>query len=178
MRPWNVLVTSLEGARSAVRHALRPFARLGGSGYRNVLVGLVADRDAFLAAVANELTRSPILPHALGRVVPIDATVALGGEDPVAAVVDAVLPLVDRLGGASFFVRVTRRGRADDVDTPTFERMVGDAIWQRLVARGMAPRVDFSDPDGIVAVETVGEHAGIGIIPRALRERYPFVRVR
>ena len=62
--------------------------------------------------------------------------------------------------------------------TPTIERALGDRVWRALEARGHVPRVDFRDPDAVLVVETVGDDAGLGVVTRALREEFPFVRVR
>ena len=40
------------------------------------------------------------------------------------------------------------------------------------------PRVAFRDADAAIVIETLGDRAGIGIVDRALRSAYPFVRVR
>jgi len=37
---------------------------------------------------------------------------------------------------------------------------------------------EFADPDFVIAAETLGEECGIALLPRALRERYPFVQLR
>jgi tRNA(Ser,Leu) C12 N-acetylase TAN1 len=39
-------------------------------------------------------------------------------------------------------------------------------------------RTEFADPDFVIAAETLGTECGVTLIPRALRERYPFVQVR
>ena len=44
--------------------------------------------------------------------------------------------------------------------------------------RATTPRVTFDDPDLVVAIETLGERAGIALIDRTLRQTYPFVRIR
>ncbi len=43
--------------------------------------------------------------------------------------------------------------------------------------RGRAPRVEFRDPDAVLVVETVGDAAGLGVITRALRSEFPFVKI-
>ena len=99
MRPWNVLVTALEGRRDALRAALRPLGAFGGSGYRNVLVGLVPDVPAFLEQVREELARGALLQTALARVVPVELHTELDPADPAAALVARAEPLEERLGG-------------------------------------------------------------------------------
>jgi len=178
MPAWNVLATSLEGRRDALLIALRRLGRFRRGGYRNVVLGEVEDVPAFLGAVRDALGSEPLLPTALAKVVPVETTVRFDASSAVDVLAGAVAPLIDRLAGGSFFVRLERRGLKGRVHTPTVERELGDRVWRALEARGHAPRVDFHDPDAVLVVETVGDEAGVGIIPRALRQEYPFVKVR
>ena len=56
--------------------------------------------------------------------------------------------------------------------------LLGDHVWRALEARGHVPRVDFGDPDAVLVVETLGEEAGIALLPRGLRTEFPFVKIR
>jgi tRNA(Ser,Leu) C12 N-acetylase TAN1 len=176
--PWNVLATSLEGRRDALLIALRRFGRFRPGGYRNVVVGQVDDPAAFLAALRAALASDPLLPTALARVVPIEVTARFDPVEPIAPLVAAAEPLLGRLAGGSFFVRLERRGLKGRLHSPTIEREIGDRVWQALVARGHAPRVEFGDPDAVLVIETLGDQAGLGVIDRTLRREFPFVRVR
>lgn len=178
MAGWNVLATSLEARRDALLMALRRLGRFRPGGYRNVVVGEVESPPAFLDAVRDALARDPLLPTALAKIVPIETTLRFDPGDPVPALAVAVDPFLDRLAGGSFFVRLERRGLKGRLNTPSVEREVGDHVWRALEARGAAPRVDFRDPDAILVIETLGDQAGLAVLPRALREAYPFVRIR
>jgi tRNA(Ser,Leu) C12 N-acetylase TAN1 len=175
---WNVVATALEGRRDALLVALRRLGRFRRGGYRNVVVGTVDDPLGFLRGVRDALDADPLLPTALARAIPIDATTRFDATTAVDAVAAAAAPLLDRLAGGSFFVRLERRGLKGRVHTPTFERDLGDRVWRALEARGHAPRVDFRDPDAVLVVETIGDVAGLAVLPRALREEYPFVKIR
>jgi len=178
MPPWNVLATSLEGRRDALLIALRRLGRFRRGGYRNVIVGQVEDVTGFLIAVREALASEPLLPTALAKVVPVEALVRF---DPITAAdtfAAAAEPMLDRLGSGSFFVRLERRGMKGRLHTPTLERDLADRVWKALEARGAVPRVEFGDPDAVLVVETVGDEAGVGVITRALRTEFPFVRVR
>jgi tRNA(Ser,Leu) C12 N-acetylase TAN1 len=175
---FDILATSLEGRRDALLVALRRLGRFRPGGYRNVVVGSVEERDAFLDRVAEALARDPLLPTALARLLPIDHTLRFTLETALDDLAAAAEPLVDRLEGDAFFVRLERRGMKGRLHTPTLERDLADRVWRMLEARGRTPRVDFRDPDGVLVVETLGDQAGIVLLPRALRARYPFVRIR
>ena len=178
MPGFDVLATSLEGRRDALLVALRRFGRFRPGGYRNVVVGSVDDRAAFLDRVAEGIARDPLLPTALARLLPIDHTLRFTLDTALDELAAAAEPLVDRLLGDAFFVRVERRGLKGRLHTPTLERDLADRVWRMLEARGRTPRVDFAHPDGVLVVETLGDQAGLTLLPRALRERYPFIRIR
>jgi len=178
MPSWNVLATSLEGRRDALLIALRRLGRFRRGGYRNVIVGEVGDVPVFLAAVRDALAAEPLLPTALAKVVPVETTIRFDAINAVDTFAQAAEPLLDRLAGGSFFVRLERRGMKGRLHTPTIERALGDRVWRALEARGHVPRVDFRDPDAVLVVETVGDDAGLGVVTRALRQEFPFVRVR
>jgi len=175
---FDVLATSLEGRRDALLVALRRLGRFRPGGYRNVVVGSVDDRAAFLDRVAEGLARDPLLPTALARLLPIDLTLRFTLDSALDDLATAAEPLIDGLAGDAFFVRVERRGLKGRLHTPTLERDLADRVWRMLEARGRTPRVDFGDPDGVLVVETLGDQAGLVLLPRALRERYRFVRIR
>lgn len=175
---WNVLATSLEGRRDALLGALRRLAPFRPSGFRNVVVAELDDPVAFLARVQQAWDAGPGLRTALARVVPIGARTVIAPDTAVDALAAAAEPLLDRLAGGSFFVRVERRGLKGRLHTPTVERALGERVWRALEARGAVPRIDFGDPDAVLLVETLGDQAGLAVIDRALRRAHPFVRVR
>src|SRR5437016_1400330 len=156
MASWNVLATSLEGRRDALLMALRRLGKFRRGGYRNVVVGAVESVDGSLARVHEALDADPLLPTALARVVPIEATVRFEAPTAVETLAAAAEPFVDRLAGGSFFVRLERRGLKGRLHTPTVERALGDHVWRALEARGHTPRVAFEDPDAVLVIETVG----------------------
>jgi tRNA(Ser,Leu) C12 N-acetylase TAN1 len=162
---WNVLLTAHEGRRPELFAALRGRGTFRGSGYRNVAVGCVADVAEFLDALKARLETEPALQEVLARVVPIDRWVPLDPLDPLATLEPAVRQLASRFAGGTFHVRVERRGLKGTLNTAELERT------------GEKPRVAFRDADRILAVETLGEQAGLGVIDRAMRARWPFVRV-
>ena len=178
MASWNVLATSLEGRRDALLIALRRLGKFRRGGYRNVIVGQVDDVPAFLVAVREALASAPLLPTALAKVVPVETTVRFDPATAADTFAAAAEPLLDRLAGGTFFVRLERRGMKGRLHTPTLERELGDRVWRALEARGHAPRVEFRDPDAVLVVETVGDDAGVGVLTRKLREEFPFVKIR
>ena len=83
MDDWNVLATSVEGARPVLLAGLRRRGAFRGGGYRNVAIGRVGDVPAFLAGLRDDVARDTVLAGALARVLPIDHTFRLDGDDPM-----------------------------------------------------------------------------------------------
>jgi tRNA(Ser,Leu) C12 N-acetylase TAN1 len=90
----------------------------------------------------------------------------------------ATAPFVARLTDGSFCVRLERRGLQGQVPSADVERTVGEHVHGLAERAGLAMRTEFADPDFVIAAETLGTECGVALIPRALRERYPFVQVR
>jgi hypothetical protein len=82
MPGWNVLATSPEGRRDALLIALRRLGKFRRGGYRNVVIGEVADHGVFLGAVRDALATDPLLPTALAKLVPIEAIVRIEPAPP------------------------------------------------------------------------------------------------
>jgi tRNA(Ser,Leu) C12 N-acetylase TAN1 len=175
---WNVVATCHEGRRDALLASLRRLAGFRPGGYRNVVVARVDDPITFLDRVRDALGEDRVLAGALGKLVPIDVRCRIGPEEAVDQLTEAAEPLLDRLAGGSFFVRVERRGLKGRLDTSAVERAVGDGVWRALAARGGTPRVDFADADAVLVIETLGDQAGLAVLDRRLRREYPFVRIR
>jgi tRNA(Ser,Leu) C12 N-acetylase TAN1 len=177
LRGWNVVATALEGQRGLLIGALRRLGRFGGGGYRNIVVGVVEDRAAFLSQVAENLTADRQLAASLARVVPIDVVVRLDPDDPTPGLLEASAPFLDALAEGPFYVRVERRGFRGRIDSTALERDLGTRVWNALAARGVEPSVEFRDPAHVLSVQTLGDQAGLALLSRATRTAYPFVRV-
>lgn len=174
---WNLVVTSRQGAQRRLRRALSPLVRLRTSGFRNVFVGHVEDPEGFLAAVADLRLRRPALEDWLGKVVVVERTLPVDPATFGARVQDEAARFVDRLVGRSFHVRVERRGHKGTIDSHACEQALGEFLWTELERRGARPVIEFVDPDLIVAVELVGDTAGLALVTRELRTRFPFVKI-
>jgi tRNA(Ser,Leu) C12 N-acetylase TAN1 len=174
---WNIVVTSRQGGQRAVRRALHPLVHLQRAGFRNVLIGRVDDVETFLIGVVELLERRQSLSSALGKILPVERLFLLDVPRFDEQLAAEAAPLVERLVGQSFHVRVERRGHKGVINTQAAELALGEALYGALEARGATPRVTFRDPDVVVAVEVIGDVAGIELLPRAMRQRFPFVRV-
>lgn len=174
---WNVLVTTRNSRQRDVRRALAPVQRLFASGLRNVLIGQVDDMDVLLAGIEAACERQPFLRHWIGHVRPIERTFALDLPSFPEQLERECAGFLDRVGGRTFHVRVARRGNKGHIDTHATEVRLGAFLHDTLVARGLHPTVTFRDPDFVVTVDVLRDIVGLSIIPRALRQRSPFIKV-
>lgn len=177
---WNVVVTVQPGPhfRRDVLGALARFGRFRATPFRDVCVGRVQDRIAFLEGLRQARSGGAPWAQRVGRVIPVDAVFWFTPATFVDRLKDAVTPLAQRIGGGSFCVRVERRGFVGEIDTQAVERAVGEHIHALAAAQGTTLHTAFDDPDVVLAAETLGNECGVALLPRALRQTYPFVRAR
>ena len=114
----------------------------------------------------------------IARVVPLGWTFEFIPESLEGKLQATVARIVEKIDGGTCFVRVERRGLAEQLDSAELEVMVAGYLFAAAEACGKTLRTAFSDPDYIVAVETLDTQCGVALITRDLRQRYSFVSVR
>jgi tRNA(Ser,Leu) C12 N-acetylase TAN1 len=177
---WNVIVTT-ESGRPRFVSALAGLRRLGEFWtvpFKGVCVGRVADVPAFLEALREAKAHDERWAQAIARAIPVEQAFAFTPETLGEHLKSAVAPLAARIPAGGFHFRFERRGLAGKVRSNLIEQEVADYLFALAAARGVALHTSFSDPDTVLVAETVGEECGIALLPRALRERYPFVATR
>jgi tRNA(Ser,Leu) C12 N-acetylase TAN1 len=80
------------------------------------------------------------------------------------------------LAGRAFHVRLHRRGLKHNLRSSDVERELGEAILGALIEAGAPGSLSFSDPDAVVAVDTLDERAGIGFWTREDLARHRLLR--
>jgi tRNA(Ser,Leu) C12 N-acetylase TAN1 len=70
-----------------------------------------------------------------------------------------------------------RRGFKHRISSHEEECRLGAALLDALDVAGTPGSLSFENPDAIVAIETVGQRAGISLWSREDLERYPFLRL-
>jgi tRNA(Ser,Leu) C12 N-acetylase TAN1 len=90
---------------------------------------------------------------------------------------EAVAPLVARMTDGSFYVRLERRGLAGKLSSTSIERTVAGHAHALAAARGVRLRTALPI-DFIIAAEMLADECSVSLLPRALRQRYPFVQAR
>jgi tRNA(Ser,Leu) C12 N-acetylase TAN1 len=177
---WNVIVTVVPGPRhvSEVLGALARFGRFSPTSFNDVCVGRVSDVPATLEAIGHARALQKDWGLAVGHVVFVETTFAFEPDRLVDEVKRRAQPLCERVPEGSVCVRVKRRGLAGRVHSQQVEQAIAEHIITMAESAGKRLSVSLSDPDYVIVIETLDAVAGIGLITRAQRERYPFMAVR
>ncbi len=177
MKDWNVVITIHQDGYKRALRALREFGAVTGSPYHNVLVMTVADPLALLESMEKRTAEAPALLDAISRIAP-----ALGNFDFESAddfrqkARERLLQWAPRLAGRSFHVRFHHRGTASDLPTPDVERFMNDALLEALRQAGTPGSISFSDPEVIIAIDTLDRRAGLGLWSREDLARHRLLR--
>jgi tRNA(Ser,Leu) C12 N-acetylase TAN1 len=176
---WNVVLTVVPGPRhvSEVLGALARFGRFSPTSFKDVCVGRVSDVPAMLEAIGEARALQKDWGLAVGHVVPVETTFAFEPDRLADEVKRHAQRLFEGLPEGSLCVRVKRRGLAGQVHSQQVEQAVAEHIMTMAESAGKRLSVSLSDPDCTIVVETLDTIAGIGLITRAQRERYPFIAV-
>lgn len=174
---WNVLVTAQEGSARDLKRLVKDCGVFRWSDFRNVLLGWVQDPGSFFQTLAETLERRPFAHNWLGKVVPITVTLPVCVDTFAHDLQRQLSGLLEQLAGKSFHVRVERRGHKGQLHTHELEQQLGEYLWDQLQRRDQHPTVSFKDPDVVVVVEIAGQTAGIGVVPRRLRQEFSFIKL-
>ena len=177
MKDWNVVITPYPQEWPPAVRALRGVAQAAPSGHYNVLLAKVDDPVALLESLERRAESEPVLIDAISRIAP-----ALAGfdyetnEDFERGALTALEPWLAQLAGKSFHVRVKRRGAELSATGAEEEARLGRAIQERLAEAGAASRIDFTDPDYVLAIDAVDGRAGLGLWSREDLQHHRFLR--
>jgi len=179
MWTFNLVVTlASDGRYRRLLQELAPHGDFRRTGFLGVAIGQVEQPAAFLETIRQKRQQQLIAFQDLGRVVPLDRVFTFHLEEFAGKAQAAILPYLEELAGRRYYVRLERRGLKGQIVSPEMERALDAFIEESLAAAGRAAaKVDFEHPDAIVAVETIGDRCGVGLLTREMLERYDFVRV-
>jgi tRNA(Ser,Leu) C12 N-acetylase TAN1 len=175
---FNLVVTlAADGRFRQLLEELSHYGDFRRTEFFGVILGQVADPAEFLERVREKRARQLVAFQDLGRAVPLESCFTFKPETFQEQVREALAPYATQLAGRRFYVRLERRGLKGRIISPEAERDL-DAFLVRMVRKGGgSAEVSFDDPDTVLAVETIGERCGIGLLTRELRERYAFTHV-
>lgn len=178
MSDWNVVITVREKGYGPARAFFERFGQVEETHYYNVLTLTAAAPREVLAEAQAQVEQDAALRAALARVMPVEAAfVFQSPEEFTHRAEELIAPWVPRFEGMRFHVRMHRRGFKGKLTSPVEERFLDHYLLDRLAARGASARVDFADPDLILAVETVDSRAGLSLWTRPERLRYPLLHL-
>ncbi|BAZ94790.1 uncharacterized protein FOKN1_2416 [Thiohalobacter thiocyanaticus] len=177
MQDWNVVITVQDGTYTLVRQALSRFGTVYKTDYYNVLLMQVPDIQGFIRSLADHLESHPGLRSALARVMPVTVRFTFqaveGFEEGCRR---AIVPWLGELGGRRFHVRMHRRGFKGRLSSQEQEQQLDHYILMNTSSEAQT-QIDFEDPDYILAVETLGQQAGLSLWSRTDRQRYPLLKL-
>lgn len=175
---WNVVATLPEDTFREACRLLGHWGKVERTHFYNVLTMQVADPDAFLHEFAAAVAQSPGIRNIVSHVVPAQRTFDFQTrEEFEQKVYEISLAWLPELAGASFYVRLHRRGRTELIATDTEERRLGEQLLEALISAGLSGRVSFRNPDKVIQIETVDGRAGVSLWNREDLQRYPFLGV-
>lgn len=176
MQDWNVVI-SLHGRRlHQALHRLRQFGPVSRTDYINVLVMRVDDLEHFLETLQQRLAAAPQFATLVARVVPLTQTFNFQTiEEFETQAREAIVTWVPDLADKRFHIRMHRRGFKGRLDSHDEEMALADTLLEALEASGRSGHIAFEDPDAIIAVETVGQRAGMSLWTREDMKHYPFL---
>jgi tRNA(Ser,Leu) C12 N-acetylase TAN1 len=177
VKDWNVVVSVFQ---DGYRRALRALQKLGmaeRSPYHNVLVMKVDDPVVLLEALEKRTEENPALYDAISRVAPAMRDFDFLSEaefiEKAKSIIREWLP---RLAGRSFHVRLRRRGTIHELRTQDAERLFNDAVVDATTQMATSSKISFTDPDVVIAIDTVDTRAGLAMWTREDLARFHLLR--
>lgn len=175
---WDAVATVYPGCYAEARRLLACYGEVARTDYFNVLLVAVAGVPAFLDRLEADTREDATLLNTVSRLVPSETRFRFQSpEEFEEEARKAVDPLIPRLAGRSFHVRMHRRGFKGRLSSQAEEQFLDHYILERLKQAGAPGRVSFDDPDEIITVETVGQDAAVSCWSREQRQRYPFLNL-
>ena len=174
---WNVLATAKDGRQRELARCLTRLGDFRWSHFPGLLLGRVEDQEAFFTQLMRCAEAQPGFLSPVARIIPITRTVRFTTENLLYQLKEEVLGWASRIESRTFHVVCQRRGHAGSIHGQDLQHALDDTLIQYLRASGLQPRLEFSDPDVVIAVELIDDVCGLGLIPKALRVRFPFVRI-
>jgi adenylyl- and sulfurtransferase ThiI len=178
MQEWNILATAFWGRGKDALRLLTPHGEFKGSGFKDVLQGYVEDVHLLLDKLELMRQENPDKITSLSQILALEQTFTFNLPDFMDKLKETVLPYVEKVEGKKFYVRVKRRGHKGEMSSLEIEKEISSFIFEKLEEAGKPAQVSFSDPDVIIIVETIANRAGVALVTREMREKYPLIKVK
>jgi len=176
---WNVIVTVKEHGFKKARGFLQEFGRVNKTEYFNVMVMRVDYIDQFMEEIKTAISINRVIMEYVAKVIPLTHTFTFQSPKEFEEKAQAIVAdWVASLSGKRFHVRMHRRGFKGRLSSQSEESVLDTFILNKLEQLDKPPaKIDFDDPDFIIAVETLGQLAGLSIWTREELQRYPFLKM-
>lgn len=179
MNDWNAVATVRKGGYDEARSILQRYGTVAKSDFFNTLLLRVIDYRELLDLLHEQRASDPESVAALARVMPV--TLAFTFQSPEefeTKARQAVEAWLSTLGGKSFYLRMHRRGFKGRLSGQEEERFLDRYLLEALERAGAPGRICFEEPDAVIALETVGQRAGMALWTRADLQRYPLLHLQ
>ena len=178
MKEANAVVNlNSRGLKQAIG-ILGVFGPIRRTGFFNILFLRADDIPSMLESLRKMSTRDPGSLSFLARIVPVSHAFTFQTPEEFEEKAGQIaLGWIDDLAGKSFHVRMRRRGFKGRMSGLDEEHFLDRLLLEALEEKGSPGRITFENPDVIMAVETVGQWAGLSLWRHEDLERYPFVRL-
>lgn len=177
MTDWNVVVSVFHDGFTRALRALQKLGVAERSPYHNVLVMKVDDPVVLLEALEKRTQEYPALYDAISRVAPaVRDFDFLSEAEFVEKAKSIIREWLPRLAGRSFHVRLRRRGTIHELRTQDAERLFNDAIVDATTQVATPDKISFTDPDVVIAIDTVNNRAGLAMWTREELARFHLLR--
>jgi tRNA(Ser,Leu) C12 N-acetylase TAN1 len=174
---WNVVITIYQHGFKRALRALQELGPTQRSPYYNVLVMQAEDPMALLAAIERRTEESPALYDAISRVAPAMRSFQFESADAFKeSAKSIILEWVSQLVGRSFHVRVHRREARHALPTQDTERFFDEVVMEMTTLAGMSAKISFTDPDIVIAIDTIDDRAGMALWGREDLRRHRLLR--
>ena len=177
---WNVIVSVQPEGYKAAKELLHEYGKIRKTDYFNVLVMQVDDIEDFLENLYTLYEMQTPQLQSIGRIVPVsDRFNFQTPEEFETRARNVTSHWLDALAGRHFYVRMHRRGFKGRLSSLEEERFLDEYILVTLQQNGKATaKVDFEAAECVIAVETIGQEAGMSLWTREQLERYPFLKLK
>jgi tRNA(Ser,Leu) C12 N-acetylase TAN1 len=177
MKDWNVVVSVFQDGFGRALRALQKLGVVERSPYHNVLVMQVEDPVVLLEAIEKRTEENPALYDAISRVAPAIRDFDFVSEEEFVERAKSIMhEWSPNLAGCSFHVRLRRRGTKHDLRTHETERLFNDAIVDVTTRAGTPSTISFTDPDVVIAIDTIDNRAGLAMWTREELARFHLLR--
>ncbi len=174
----NVVVNLRDRGFKKAFKVLQGFGAVSQTDFFNVLAMKVSDIDRFLETLGKWVSNNPDILEVVACVVPVtDTFIFQSPQEFETKAQSVVLRWVPQLAGKGFHVRMHRRGFKGRLSSLDEERFLDGVLLEALEKAGTAGQITFENPDAIIAVETLGQWAGLSCWRNEDLQRHPLLRL-